>query len=202
MACRRMDDFAAGFRDVSELFAGVYAVEEAHGMGHVRWRVPWRGSSDDWLGRGERPARQGRVAAVFDFVFLAISTLSCNFVDVPRRLRTRGNSNAAGGGSRWDAHISADHHHCRNAGWCQRLAVGARTRGRAVLLWCIGGKYGASAGLSVGCGGKDQCSCKMADARHDYPHSCTARIDGVRQDRTIISGIARSTYKCFLLTPR
>src|SRR5258705_4629228 len=99
MARWRMDDFATGFRDVPELFAGVYAVEEAHGVGHVRWRVPWRDSSDDWLGCGERPARQGRVAAVFDFVFLAVSAFPRDFVDVSRGLRASRNSDAAGGGS-------------------------------------------------------------------------------------------------------
>src|SRR6266851_6694176 len=197
-----MDDVAAGRGDVLELFAGIHSAEEAHGVGHVYWRVPRSDSANDWLGRGQRKTRQRRVAAVSNSISLAVSAFPRHFVDVPRRLRARRNSNASGGGSRWDAHISSDHHYRWNAGWRQRIAIGVGACGRVVLFWRVGAEYGTSSGLFVGGGGKNQRSRKMADARHRHSYTDTAGLDGVRQNRTVISGITRSTHKCSLLTPR
>ena len=107
-----------------------------------------------WAG-GERTLGQGRVAAVPDFVLLAVSALPCDLLDVPRRLRARGNSDAAGGGPRRDADVPANHYHRGNAGRRQRAAVGAGAGRRVVFLWRAGGEHCAGAGLLVGGGGED-----------------------------------------------
>src|SRR5689334_20864756 len=99
-----------------ELFAGVYAAEEAHGLGDICRRVSRGDSADDWLGGGDGFAGSRSVVTVRDFVSVAVSALLRDFVDVPRRLCARGNPDASGGGPRGDADVPANHSLCGGAG--------------------------------------------------------------------------------------
>src|SRR5262249_46560535 len=144
-ACQR-----AWRADVPELFAGIHAVEEADGVGDVCRRISGRDSADDWLGCGYRFAGSWSVAAVWHFVFVAVSPLLRDFVDVPRGLRTRGNYDAAGGGPRGDADVPADHSLCGGTRGSEFAAGGAGFGGHRLLLWGFGGLHGAAASLPVG----------------------------------------------------
>src|SRR5262249_61797979 len=122
---------------VIALSARLPSPEEAHGMGHVCRRISRCDSADDWLGCGERFARSWSLAAVRDFVLVAVPTFSRDRVDVSRRLRARGDPDAAGGGQRGNSHVSANRADRDCPGWSEPVAGGAWIGRRGVA--CCGG---------------------------------------------------------------
>src|ERR1700722_17592423 len=125
--------------DLRRIFVWVYAAEEADGVGDVCWRVSGSDSADDWVGCGHGAPRSRGVVAVRDFVFVAISALSRDCVDVPRGLCTRWNSDAARRRSGREADVPADHLDGSWIDWSELAAVGRWISGDDVFLWGAGG---------------------------------------------------------------
>src|SRR5258707_468 len=101
-------------------------------------RVSWSDSTDDWVGCGDGFARSQGLVAVCDLVFVAISALSRDRVDVSRRLCARGDSDVACCRSGREADVPADY---LDGGWLDRselAAVGGRTDRGDVFVWRAG----------------------------------------------------------------
>src|ERR1700722_10958822 len=125
--------------DVRRIFVWLYAAEEADGVGHVCWRVSGSDSADDWVGCGDWSPRSRRLALVWDFVFVAVSALSRDCVDVSRRLCASGDSDAAGCRSGREADVPADYLDGGWTDWSVAVAVGGWIGGDGVLFWGAGG---------------------------------------------------------------
>ena len=66
---------------------------------------PRRCAPVDRLGCRPRDDYARRLDLIQRPVLVAVPALRCHCLDLPGRLRTRGNSNASGGGLRWDTHV-------------------------------------------------------------------------------------------------
>ena len=186
-----------GRADQRELFAGVYAAEETHGVGDVYWGDSGGDSADDRLDGGDRETGCGSMAAVRDSVFLAVSPLPCDQLDVPGRLCAGGDTDAAGGGQGRDAHIPADCVVRQWVGGGEPVAGGDGLHRRVVLFRGAGDMHGEFAGVFVGSQREEQCASEMADARDGDAHSDTAGIDDVRQIAAVVGtwGVGRGKEK-------
>src|SRR5881396_1651699 len=91
-----------------------------------------------------------RVGAVCNPVLVAVSALSCDRLDVSRRLFARGVFDAAGSGSRWDADVSPDYVNDDRTDWNWPLAVAPRFGRCALFLRRAGDQHGVAASLFVG----------------------------------------------------
>src|SRR5215469_1690731 len=128
---------------VSELLAGVYAAEEDDRVGDVCGRDSRRDSTDDRVDGGDGKVGYRGVAAVCDFVRVAVPALSRYFLDVPRGLCSSRNPDAAGGGQGREADVPADCSLRRCLGGGQFIAGDYGLCRSAVLFRGVGYVHGA-----------------------------------------------------------
>ena len=130
------------------LYLGVYTpLKTRTTLATAVGRDPRCVASADWLGCGAWFAFAGRMGALCNSVFLAISALHGHRLDVSRRLCPRGNPHAAGCRSHWRRHVPPDRLHLGHSGLGERAAVAAghgrdplffRRAGAGMLLLQVG----------------------------------------------------------------
>ena len=163
--------------DNGALSRGLHAAQKNHAAGHIHRRIPWRHPAAHRLGRRARLAFARRLDSFRHTFPLAIPAFPGYRLDVPRRLRARGNQDAAGSRALRRPHLSPDPRHRRHPGADQPPAVGHRHHWNRLLLRRDGAWHGAAAGLPVGRAQPHQHSRQMADARHRDSHSDSSRLD-------------------------
>ena len=157
----------------------LHTSENSHYMGDGDWRVSRCTASADWLGGCARLAFGGGVGAVRDSLPLAISALHGDRLDVSRRLRARGNQNAAGGRSVGRRDIRADHWNVGDAGAHEPAACGDGNGGNSLFLWCVGAGDDSAASGAVGKSASRECPREVADARHGRAYSDSFGLDDI-----------------------
>src|SRR5580704_4862302 len=183
---RGMDRGGARRCDLRRIFVRIYTAEEADSVGDVHWCVSGGDSADDRVGCGDGFTRSRGVAAVWDFVLVAISALLRDCVDVSRRLRACGDSDAAGGRSRREADVSADYLDGGWVDWRIAVAVGRRIGRDDVFFWGAGGESRVVAGLCLGGVDEDECAGEVADACDGDAYTGVVGINGLRQDSAVM----------------
>src|SRR5258707_13640850 len=106
------------------------------------------------MGGSDGIAGSRRVGAVCNSVPVAVSALSCDRLDVSRRLFARGNFDAAGSGPRWDADFPPNHFDFHRTDWNWVVAIAPWIGGRFVFFWRAGRGDWFVVGLFLGGGVK------------------------------------------------
>src|SRR5271156_577146 len=165
--------------DVPELFACLHAPQETDSLGDFCRCLSGSDSSNDWLGRSDGYFRPRSMVALCHSFPVAVPALLRYRLDVPRGLRARRHSDAAGSGPRRHAHFSPDNFDVDCTRGSQPVARRHGTGWRALLFRRACALYRVGASLRVGRQCENQCPRQVAHARHGAAHSFASGFNGL-----------------------